>query len=309
MAQGSFTLKIASAVFAAMTGFAGLQADNFGIELTPEPAKSDVRAQTDADSAAGLGESNGATTGVVVTDRAEKNKTYISGNGAHVQVKSPGFTQLLLSLHIYSQHGSDVSGVKKELESMLRLGATETTSNLWEKYGKDNSISALVRRYDLQETTTNADWTQVEVSPVDVNRATKGFLNDGKVSWRLKRSFMDILKEPAENVAGFPQSWGFLADTTAGNRNYAVKQSYTRSSKNNPPYRGGVAISNDTRFVSVMSLRWDDDKSDNEANDTISRMAEQSWKRGVPVDNKEVPDFYIKKFTDDIKEKDDSLDK
>lgn len=304
--MAALTLKIASGILAAVTGFSGANGD-FGMTLTDEPKPPIVKVQSSLESSAGVAESSGAQVGMVVTDRADTNKTYIAGDKAHLPVESPGFTQLLMALNVYANHPGDIEKMRTAVSPMIQIASSDSTDRVWSKYGRDASIAKISDRYKLEEVENSGDWHKVKISPVDMNRALRGFFNDKDISWKTKRDLFGVMKKPSPDITGTSMSWGFQGSENASTGTPGIKQSFILSGGGHAPYRGSIIITDDTRFIGVTSMNWGKEKPDNDANDVISRSVDSVWSGGIPVDDKEVPDYLKETFKERVKAGDKAI--
>lgn len=283
--------------------------DGFGLKLADPPYVEPTGLQARIDSATSTLQSGGATVGLVVIDRADNNNviTGSNTNDAHARMRQPGFTKMMTVLYIAKKDPRAFTTMSSDIAAVVQMDSSLSMDRLWNKYGKEKIIDGFSQMYDLQETKSNASWSRVETSAIDMARAYQRFITDPGISWGFKRGLMNRMAKGAENVGGFNQKWGVPA--ALPDDDTAWKNSWVLRAPDANPIRGTSGIVDGTRYIIVATANINKTgqlgATDNDANRAMTTMISTIVNNGTLLSNTEVPD----KLTDQFKERIKNLDK
>lgn len=273
---GLFT-NFAAVVVASATMFG-----NSFSEINMEPPADPIKYQQDIniDLATSLAQTTDSTYGIVVIDRAKKNKVYNSGATSHKQFELGTLGRLPILLYAARIDPKATTGKDADIIAMTQGASTEATNRLWDRYGGEGIIRDLAARYQLSETRAGSTWSDTASSPMDIARMTRRFLDDKAISVEKKKWVLGLLAKTSPIVAGddytwgLPQSVGLGTDTDFdGQRLLSWMQGWARDDESITRNSVGV-VGEDMRFIVVDLGVTKADRGDSVADDVANKVAD-----------------------------------
>ena len=262
--------------------------------LTDPPSITQNSTQSQIEAASSLAISSNMNAGIVLIDRANKNKMNTNGELSHNPFPLQSLGRLPILMYAIKNDKQVARGNVREIYSMMQSSSGEATNKLWDKYGRGEIIKDLATQYNLQETETSNEWFAVKMSAVDLGRLYRRFLDDNSVSTNEKKFFIELLRRTSFNISGEDFSWGLPtsfglagddaspeSDALDENKTLAWAQGWSPTGQA-PMIRSTTGVINpDMRYIVIVHGQLPESTSNSQANDVSTRVTQEIVKEDL----------------------------